>query len=58
MILEEGWIMHGLEAIERIIKHVIVWKQFVKAIHVMKLDYHEYAAEHFKNLIKSYEATR
>ena len=22
---EEGWIMHGLEAIERIIKHEIVW---------------------------------
>ena len=29
---EEGWIMHGLEAIERIIKHEIVWKQFVETI--------------------------
>ena len=54
---EEGWIMHGLEAIERIIKHEIVWKQFVEAIRVMKLDYHEYATEHFKNLTKNYEAT-
>ena len=46
----EGWIMHGLEAIERIIKDEIVWKQFVEAIRVMKLDYHEYATEHFHKL--------
>ena len=57
MMSEEGWIMHGLEAIERIIKHEIVWKQFVEAIRVMKLDYHEYATEHFKNLTKNHEAT-
>ena len=52
---EEGWIMHGLEAIERIIKNEIVWKQFVEAIRVMKLDYHEYATEHFINLTKNHE---
>ena len=38
MSVEEGWIMHGLEAIEQIIKDEIVWKQFVKAIRGMKLD--------------------
>ena len=55
---EEGWIMHGLEAIERIIKHEIVWKQLAEGFRViMKLNYHEYATEHFKNLTKNYEAT-
>ena len=53
---EEAWIMHGLEAIGQIIKHEIVRKQFAEAIRVMKLDYHEYATEHFKNLTKNYEA--
>ena len=57
MMSEEGWIMHGMEAIEGIIKHEIVWKQFVEAIRIMKLNYHEYATEHFKNLTKNYEAT-
>ena len=56
---EEGWIMHGLEAIERIIKHEIVWKQFAEGFRViMKLNYREYATEHFKNLTKNYEATQ
>ena len=27
MMSEEGWIMHGMEAIERIIKHEIIYKQ-------------------------------
>ena len=54
---EKGWIMHGMEAIERIIKHEIVWKQFVEAIRGMKLNYHEYATESYKNLTKNYEAT-
>ena len=38
MMWEEGWTMHGLEAIERIIKHEIVRKQFVEAIRVTKLN--------------------
>ena len=54
---EEGWTMHGMEAIERIIKHEIVWKQFVEAIRVTKLNYREYAEEYFKNLTKNYKAT-
>ena len=39
MLEEDGWIMHGLEAIERTIRQEIVWKQFIEAISVMKLDY-------------------
>ena len=52
---EDGWIMHGLEAIERTIRQEIVWKQFIEAIRVMKLDYHQYATEHYKNLTKDHE---
>ena len=33
---EKWWIMHGLEAFERIIKHEIVWKQFAEAIRVLR----------------------
>jgi hypothetical protein len=44
---EEGWIMHGLEAIERVIESQIVWKHFIEAIRVMKLDYHEHVMKHF-----------
>ena len=52
---EDGWIMHGLEDIERTIRQEIIWKQFIEAIRFMKLDYHEYATEHFKNLTKDHE---
>ena len=54
---EEGWVMHGLEAIERVISHGILRKQFTEAIRVMKLDYHEHVVEHFKNLTKNQETT-
>ena len=57
MMSEEGWTMHGLEAIELTIKHEIVWKQFVVAIRVTKVNYREYATEHFNNLTKDYQAT-
>ena len=54
---EEGWIMHGLEAIERVIESQIVWKHFIEAIRVMKLDYHEHVTKHFKNLTENHETT-
>ena len=43
---EEECTMHSLEAI---IKYEIVWKLFVEAIRVTRLNYREYATQHFKN---------
>ena len=37
---EEGWLLHGLEAVERVIERGIVRKQFLEAIRVMKLEYY------------------
>ena len=54
---EEGWIVHGLEAIAQIIEQGILWKQFTEAIRVMKLDYHEDVTQHFQNLAKDHDAT-
>jgi hypothetical protein len=54
---DEGWIMHGLEAIERVIESQVVWKHFTEAIRVMKLNYHEHATEHFQNLTRNHETT-
>jgi hypothetical protein len=54
---DEGWIMHGLEAIEQVIACQVVWKHFTEAIRVMKLNYHEHATEHFQNLTRNHETT-
>jgi hypothetical protein len=54
---EEGWLLHGLEAVERVIERGIVRKQFLEAIRVMKLEYYERAKEHYANLIKDREVT-
>ena len=54
---DEGWIMHGLEAIEQVIACQVVWKHFTEAISVMKLHYHEHVTKHFENLTKNHETT-
>jgi hypothetical protein len=54
---EQRCISYGLEAIERVIERGIVWKQFIEAVRVLKLDYYEHAAEHFKDLGRDHEAT-
>ena len=54
---EEGWLLHGLEAVERVIGRGIVRKQFLEAIRVMKLEYYGRAKEHYANLIKDREVT-
>ena len=46
---ENGSIIHGLEAIAQVIEQGILWKQFIEAIDVMKMDYHEHEIQHFKN---------
>ena len=52
-----GWLLHGLEAVERVIEHGILRKQFLEAIRVMKLEYYGRAKEHYANLIKDREVT-
>jgi hypothetical protein len=54
---KEGWLLHGLEAVERVIERGIVRKQFLEAIRVMKLEYYGRAKEHYANLIKDREVT-
>ena len=54
---EEGWLLHGLEAVEHVIKHGILRKQFLEANRVMKLEYYGRAKEHYVNLIKDCEVT-
>ena len=54
---EEGWIIHGSEAVEQVIKHQTVSKHFTEAIRVMKLDPHKHVVEHFKKLTKDPETT-
>ena len=49
---EEGWIIHGSEAVKRVIEYQTVSKKFTEAIRVMKLDPHEHVIQHFKNLTK------
>jgi hypothetical protein len=54
---EEGWLLHDLEAVERVIERGIVRKQFLEAIRVMKLEYYGRAKEHYANLIKYCDVT-
>jgi hypothetical protein len=42
-----GRLLHGLEAVERVIERGIVRKHFLEAIRVMKLEYNGRAKEHY-----------
>ena len=54
---QERWQSYGLEAIERVIVKRMVWREFVEAIRVMKLQYHKDVREHFDNFEKSPDST-
>ena len=54
---EESWITYGLEAIEHVLEHGILWKQFREAIRIMKLVPHEHILQHFQKLSSQYETT-
>ncbi|CAB3977891.1 Hypothetical predicted protein [Paramuricea clavata] len=54
---EEGWLLHGLKAVERVIERRILRKQFLEAIRVMRLEYYGHATEHYANLKKDCEVT-
>ena len=54
---QERYITHGLEAIERAIDQDFVWRQFVEALRVMKLNYHMCATKHCNALKENHEAT-
>ena len=57
MTEEEGWIEHGIEAIERTINQETVWKKFLEAVRVQRLTLYEQANEHYNNLKNDHEAT-
>ncbi|CAB4044380.1 Hypothetical predicted protein, partial [Paramuricea clavata] len=54
---EEGWLSHGLEAVEHVIERGILRKQFLEVIRVMKLEYYGRAKEHYVNLTNACEVT-
>jgi hypothetical protein len=54
---QERWQSYGLEAIERVIVKRMVWREFVEATRVMKLQYHKDVREQFDNLEKSHDST-
>ena len=54
---EEGWITHGLEAVEHVLEHGILWKQFREAIQIMQLISHEHPLQHFQELSSNHETT-
>ena len=54
---EEGWITYGLEAIEHVLEHGILWKQFREAIRIMKLVPHKHILQHFQKLSSQNETT-
>ena len=51
MTEEEGWATHGIDAVERVIKKDILWKEFIEAIRVMKLEYHADIMTHYQTLV-------
>jgi hypothetical protein len=57
MSMDEGWMMYGEEAIRRVNAKRIVWKEFLEAIRVAKLDYHPDASTHYTNLWKNRSTT-
>ena len=57
MMTEEGWITYGLEAIEHVVKHEILWKQFREAIRITKPVPHEHTLPHFQKLSSNHETT-
>ena len=55
---QERWQSYGLEAIERVIVKRMVWREFVEAIRVMKLQYHkDVRKDDFDSLEKSPDST-
>ena len=54
---EEGWITYGLEAIEHVLEHGILWKQFREAVRIMKLVPHKHILQHFQKLSSQHETT-
>ena len=54
---QEKWESYGLEAIDRVINKRMVWREFLEAIRVLKLQYHKDVREHFESLQKSPDST-
>ena len=57
MTEEEAWITYGLEAVEHVLEHGILWKQFREAIRIMKLVPHKHTLVHFHKLSSNHETT-
>ena len=57
MTEEKSWITYGLEAIEHVLEHGILWKQFREAIRIMKLVPHKHILQHFQKLASQHETT-
>lgn len=57
MTEEEGWIKHGLDAIEQVLNQQTIWKKFLEAIHVLKFTFYDQATENYNSLKNNHKAT-
>ena len=47
---EEKWVNYGLEAIEQVNSKRVIWRLFLEAMRVLKLEYHSGIVDHLRDL--------
>ena len=47
---EEKWVNYGLEAIEQENSKRVIWRLFLEAMRVLKLEYHSGIVDHLRDL--------
>ena len=52
MTEEEGWDMHGMEAMVRVNSHSAVWKEFLNALGILNMEVQKEFADHLMGLQK------
>ena len=50
LTMEEKWLTYGLEAIERVNSKRIIWRLFLEALRILKLNYHNSIVDHLRDL--------
>ena len=47
---EEKWVNYGLEAMEQVYSKRVIWRLFLEALRVLKLEYHSGIVDHLRDL--------
>jgi hypothetical protein len=50
LTIEEKWITYGLEAIERVNSKRMIWRLFLEALRILKLECHNSIVDHLRDL--------